>query len=426
MFSSFSLFRKSERPAKPDAVVAAMREAARVARTATGDAKAAAKAREELSRLVTALKGLLFGGTAIAGTTGEKSGSAALAAQPSPDDVAALTRLACCGDLLLLLAENVAVLEFESRKDAVQIFNNLLRREMDCDSVDEDCRTLRDDAPSTGTTGETDSTDVVCHGVAGVAITKSRTGGNEGGTGLGSEADVAVAGDGMKPSARRLPRKAVDQVVLNGGHLLRALVCGYDDSDVALNSGAMLRECLRDETLVKLLLESDMFWRFFELVEKSDFDVASDAFTSFKDLLTRHKQVVATFIVAHLDRFVEQYNELLRSNNYVTRRQSLKLLGEMLMERANFRIMTQYISSATNLKLVMNLLLDSRRNIQFEAFHVFKVFVANPNKPAEIQGILVRNRDRMLAYLTDFLSDRDDEQFQLDRQQIVAEIESLC
>ena len=35
--------------------------------------------------------------------------------------------------------------------------------------------------------------------------------------------------------------------------------------------------------------------------------------------------------------------------------------------------MTRYISNAENLKLMMNLLRDRSRNIQFEAFHVFKV-----------------------------------------------------
>lgn len=35
--------------------------------------------------------------------------------------------------------------------------------------------------------------------------------------------------------------------------------------------------------------------------------------------------------------------------------------------------MTKYISKPENLKLMMNLLRDKSRNIQFEAFHVFKV-----------------------------------------------------
>lgn len=45
----------------------------------------------------------------------------------------------------------------------------------------------------------------------------------------------------------------------------------------------------------------------------------------------------------------------------------------MLLDRHNFTIMTKYISKPENLKLMMNLLRDKSRNIQFEAFHVFKV-----------------------------------------------------
>lgn len=38
-----------------------------------------------------------------------------------------------------------------------------------------------------------------------------------------------------------------------------------------------------------------------------------------------------------------KYNSLLMSENYVTRRQSLKLLGEILLDRSNFDIMMKYI-----------------------------------------------------------------------------------
>lgn len=43
------------------------------------------------------------------------------------------------------------------------------------------------------------------------------------------------------------------------------------------------------------------------------------------------------------------------------------------MDRHNFTVMTRYISKPENLKLMMNLLRDKSPNIQFEAFHVFKV-----------------------------------------------------
>jgi hypothetical protein len=67
------------------------------------------------------------------------------------------------------------------------------------------------------------------------------------------------------------------------------------------------------------------------------------------------------------------YHALVLSSNYVTKRQSLKLLGEILLDRANYNVMTRYIASETNLKVMMNFLRDKSKNIQFEAFHVFKV-----------------------------------------------------
>ena len=61
-----------------------------------------------------------------------------------------------------------------------------------------------------------------------------------------------------------------------------------------------------------------------------------------------------------------------------------------------------------SLKLIMNQLRDQSSNIQFEAFHVFKIFVAYPNKPKDISNILFRNRVKLIAYLESFHSDSED------------------
>lgn len=51
---------------------------------------------------------------------------------------------------------------------------------------------------------------------------------------------------------------------------------------MALNCGMMLRECLRHEPLARIVLFSEDFYCFFRYVELSTFDIASDAFASFK------------------------------------------------------------------------------------------------------------------------------------------------
>jgi calcium binding protein 39 len=83
--------------------------------------------------------------------------------------------------------------------------------------------------------------------------------------------------------------------------------------------------------------------------------------------------MVAEYLEKNYDRFFASYSKLVLSSNYVTKRQSLKLLGEILLDRTNFNVMTKYISNEANLKVMMNLLRDKSKNIQFEAFHVFKV-----------------------------------------------------
>jgi hypothetical protein len=44
-----------------------------------------------------------------------------------------------------------------------------------------------------------------------------------------------------------------------------------------------------------------------------------------QDLLTRHTAPVAQFLNSNYERFFDGYTELLQSENYVTRRQSLKV-----------------------------------------------------------------------------------------------------
>lgn len=220
-------------------------------------------------------------------------------------------------------------------------------------------------------------------------------------------------------------RSPTVEYVMRNPDILDNLVKAYDSPDVALTCGVILRECIKHETLGKLLLHSERFWDFFKYVEVANFDVASDAFATFKDLLTKHKALSAEFLEKNYDRVFEKYTLLLNSQNYVTRRQSLKLLGELLLDRSNFNIMTKYISSSSNLKLMMILLRDKSRSIQFEAFHVFKVFVANPNKTKPVLEILQKNKDKLIAFLTQFHTDKDEEQFNDEKAFLLKQIQAI-
>ena len=61
-----------------------------------------------------------------------------------------------------------------------------------------------------------------------------------------------------------------------------SLLYSYEVQEVALNCGMMLRECCRSEDLARIMLYADDFYNFFSYVEVSTFDIASDAFSTFK------------------------------------------------------------------------------------------------------------------------------------------------
>ncbi|CAN6206299.1 unnamed protein product [Urochloa humidicola] len=216
------------------------------------------------------------------------------------------------------------------------------------------------------------------------------------------------------------------QYIENHVDLLDFLVVCYKNLEVALNCGNMLRECIKYPTLAKYILESSSFELFFQYVELPNFDIASDALNTFKDLLTKHEDAVSEFLSSHYEQFFGLYTKLLSSTNYVTRRQSVKFLSEFLLEAPNAQIMKRYILDVHYLNIMIGLLKDSSKNIRICAFHIFKVFVANPNKPREIVQVLVANHRELLKLLHNLPTSKgEDEQLDEERDLIIKEIEKL-
>ncbi|KAI9852922.1 MAG: hypothetical protein M1838_003716 [Thelocarpon superellum] len=246
---------------------------------------------------------------------------------------------------------------------------------------------------------------------------------------------------------------ALNYVINHRPEVIIALCRGYDYRESAMPCGTVLREILKHDAITAMILYDEpqggpagadgwdlpainpdvpqsglgVFWRFFDWIDKGAFEVSADAFTTFRDLLTKHKQLVSHYLSVNFDRFFSNYNSILvQSSSYVTKRQSIKLLGEILLDRANFQVMTTYVDRGENLKLCMNLLKDDRKMVQYEGFHVFKVFVANPHKSVAVQRILINNRTRLVRFLSGFLEDRlEDEQFIDEKAFLQKQIENL-
>jgi hypothetical protein len=178
---------------------------------------------------------------------------------------------------------------------------------------------------------------------------------------------------------------------------------------------------VRAQAAVKEAIEMGMSRQLVELMTRwvmlPNFEVSTDAFSTLVTILTEpaHKETTKFFLTEHADRFFPLYLSMLQpwigNGNFTLQLQALKLLGEILLDPGNYEMMIGFIARTRHLRLVMNLLRSRQSSIQFEAFHVFKIFVANPHKPAPVVEVLMANREKLVAFLRAFQNDREDDVF---------------
>jgi len=241
--------------------------------------------------------------------------------------------------------------------------------------------------------------------------------------------------------------------------IIDSLLKGYHEQHLAMNVGSVLQEMAKRQELAPMLLneiritrpkraniaqnddnnqaaqpdekeeteERQVVEELFVLVEKPSFDVASDAYKTLQLLLTRNKKLVPQYLEANYDQFFSGFNRLIQSDNYVTKRQFLNLLSELLLEKTNFNLMIRYIAQKENLKVAMTLLKSDSNAISHEAFHIFKVFVANPKKARDIHIVLWKNKEKLIQFLTNFLPEKakEDEQFAEEKKIVIKHLQEL-
>lgn len=223
-----------------------------------------------------------------------------------------------------------------------------------------------------------------------------------------------------------LRRTPTVEYLLSRPQVFDALIESAGSPEVYRNVGSMLRDCAKHPELTRNIMAKPSFWYFFDYCRDLPFEVGSDCFTTLAEFLRCSPELSAEFLAVNGKKFSHNMNTLMLSDNYVTKRQALKLMGQLIRERANQPFMVQYIEDLSNLKLVMRLLRDRSKNIHMETFQLFKVFVANPRKPAVIFDVLAKNKQRLLEVLSNLGADRkDDKQFNDERLFVMRRIKSL-
>lgn len=210
--------------------------------------------------------------------------------------------------------------------------------------------------------------------------------------------------------------------------VLESLIIQAGNPEVHRNVGNVLRECAKIEAIAHHILWSSSFWSFFDYVDDVEFEMATDNFSTLHDFLRLYPNMTSEFLAKNSKKFIDHINQLIKSNSYIAKRQGLRLQYELVRQRRNFSFMVDYIENLENLKIVMRLMKDKSKNIHYETFQLFKLFVANPRKPVHVFNLLARNRDRILDVLErlQVSSDRsDDKVFKDERDFIMKKIRAL-
>ncbi|EER34715.1 conserved hypothetical protein [Candida tropicalis MYA-3404] len=194
----------------------------------------------------------------------------------------------------------------------------------------------------------------------------------------------------------------VDYLINTKPEILVLLIKGPEIPEIGLITGQILRDCIKFEIINRYVIYHPLFWNFFKYVQIPTFEIATDAMMTLHELLTIHKKLVSEFLGNNYDLFISSINKLITSKNYVTKRQSVKLLNELVSQRSNQQFLSKFFDDANNLKLTMLLLSDKSKNLQLEGFNTLKFFVANPKRSQKVTDILIKNKENFIEFFKTF------------------------
>mmetsp|Transcript_49157 Transcript_49157/g.96361 ORF Transcript_49157/g.96361 Transcript_49157/m.96361 type:complete len:383 (-) Transcript_49157:71-1219(-) len=207
---------------------------------------------------------------------------------------------------------------------------------------------------------------------------------------------------------------AAVEVFKTNPELLSSLVASSNNVHVALHCNPILRNCLCDDGLLSTMLNEHLP-AYTKLVQMGTFDVASDAFATYKMMLTQNEELVSGFLNKKTGQVMEQFNSLLQCKNQVTKRMTVQLLTELLEVEGNTKLLDHYTSNADCVKLVMELLTGKAKAIQKDSFHLFAIIIKN-SKSTQVTNTILGFKERAIEVVNTFVrepsvqpSDSDEE-----------------
>lgn len=204
-----------------------------------------------------------------------------------------------------------------------------------------------------------------------------------------------------------------------------ALLEIFRQPDLVVHASAMLQALAGHPELVVSMLEENVVLVLLTLARNESFEVSAEAFACLRALLLNHPVVSQRWLSSRFDAALAALHRLLVSGGYAAQRQGLNLLAHLLLHPTFASEMVRYVSNPSFLKLHMDLLRDGANSIRVAAFHVVKVFVANPKPSPKVHRILVRNSGRLADFLERSIEASADETLAADLQATIEKLNHL-
>jgi calcium binding protein 39 len=190
----------------------------------------------------------------------------------------------------------------------------------------------------------------------------------------------------------------------------------YERPELVVYAGEMLRICTKHEPLARMIHAPEHLDRLFSHFNAPHFDLAADSFATFRELIL-NSPIADVYMKGNLRPMMDRLHETLVEGNYAPCRQTLKLIGELIMAFEDFQ--KAYLADEKNLIAVMKLMLSGYRNIAMEAFHIFKLFVVREEVPEPILRILRRNSEKLKQLLRHLLDQINDDEIQREKEALL-------
>jgi len=173
----------------------------------------------------------------------------------------------------------------------------------------------------------------------------------------------------------------------SAAELCRAFCNIVDQNSISLQTAAVFRLLLSQKHFYHACLGKDLTI-VAALVRNCIVKRNLMSFDYLRYLLEYNKTYFSSLLQVCPQQFFQLFLRLIRSDDPNLVARSTKLLGQLLLDERNVHVSKMFVGDVENLQTIVTLLHSQNKQINVEAFHIFKIFAANPNKTIGVNKYL--------------------------------------